>query len=541
MKRYLIIAIFAALAASVFGGAAFAEDGAPEFFVNITHMTRGVLTDDGKGDPASAVFRFVYPYINNFGKREDIADSTKLGTVTFDLAEPARAIFEGHVAGKWEEIKEEWAKGKKTLSAWYRLDQGSNTYAFIGHTDGPAYSAPYIYSENALAGAEFEVDMTETGSGRLTGRFPRHIPTAEQKKNYPVPYLELITDATGENCIGLRWKFVDNADDKRTPLVKTDNDKNNISVNVLWIRAATATGGTAYDSAIAPSFIGTEVGKPLEGVWMFKTPVAAKSIDRCRIQFNREFRDGFYNAWEYHWEWRRKSNTDVTPITPSTEKVNAARTAAANDLKGLKAPADIVGSDASYITTNEAVWYDFDGTVKANTSAVVALSQDVAKAGDAVVFAASGDMALPISEKSITGTDLPKVETVQDVLDRYHVWKTFDDGTRADLLALYGVDLFVISTTGVKLNATIVVIDNDVDGITDERVKKFGKYGVMLSDADPNNKFLYVWDGRMNGVVNDPISLEAGSKESKGSSGSCATGAGAMIAVLALAAIRRRG
>ncbi len=136
----------------------------------------------------------------------------------------------------------------------------------------------------------------------------------------------------------------------------------------------------------------------------------------------------------------------------------------------------------------------------------------------------------------MSGLNLPKPTSFDDLNGKYHVNKYFEKGGPVDLLAEYGSDLFSYDAEkGVTMTATVVVI-NDVAPLKaqgDSIIRPYANenFGVKLS-AD--KKHLYIWDGVKNDVASDPIALQKneGNGGGTGSSG-CDAGFG-IFALLAM-------
>ena len=477
-------------------GSAWAVDyDAPYAFWSHTSYSQIVngKTDFAPTDPDAYQphFRWMYLMVMNVPEQNS--------TITINAKHNAYVLYD-------DSNRDETFSGEKTFFLWQLSNNAQQLNA--GDENGSeaefgSYRNSHLPTQTAFSEQPFSFSA---GDINVSGVFPVFHTTEKQLAEKCVPYIELIVDNTGKMLTGVRWRFVNSAAPE-TAVKWNDSNYDVRYVKRLDIRFRDS-GKSTITERIDKGF---KQDESMEGEKTLTTPIAIDDILYIRPYFNYE--DSTTDNSELEYSWRFYLSGVVTPPTPNdptqpnpdkptTEEVENAANIANSNL--VEPPTEMNAAETTNITTGTNVTFA-NSEVKSRTSSIIAVNQNVAEGG-AVVLAAAGAITMPLNSQSLSGLNLVKPNSFEELLKQYAVLKYFENGRAIDLLATYRGEIFSLSETGVTLNAVVTVIDGPVPtGETDVKYPDFGdgRYGVKLVEGT----YLFVFDGDRNGTARDPIAL----------------------------------
>ena len=499
-------------------------------------------TDFSPSDPNAyqPQFRWMYLYVANVPLQN--------GTITVNVKHNTIVDYEDY---NGDNVWSEELAGQKTFPLW-----SVRGYDYLSTGDDSGNEAVFGLKDSQTAETAFSEQpfSFNVADVNVSGIFPVFHTTEIQLAEKCVPYIELIADSSGKNLIAVRWRFVDVSETTEIAVKKNDSNYNVRYFDTFDIRFKDSGRSTIYEH-VGAYF---EIDDRLEGEKALTASVPIDEILYIRPRYTYD--DSVTNNAEVHYSWRFYLSATVTPPTPTdptqpnpekpsdTDIENAVNAANSNL---AEPPTEMKAAETTNITTGTNVTFA-NSEVKARTSSVIAVNQSVTEGG-AVVLGTS--MTLPINSQSLSGVNLPQPADFNDLAGKYQVLKYFENGGSIDLLWKFGNKIFSYSpTTGVTMHATIIVIDGPAP-ITDTDIYRpsfgDGKYGVKLSR---DNKYLYVYDGIIDGIAKDPIALvqveddggDDGGDDGDnnngggGSSSGCNTGFFAILTLIAVPLVSRK-
>jgi hypothetical protein len=141
----------------------------------------------------------------------------------------------------------------------------------------------------------------------------------------------------------------------------------------------------------------------------------------------------------------------------------------------------------------------------------------------------------------MNGTEVTAPSSAQDFHDRYRIVKYFErSSTRysidiSDVLNSKSPGSYVRLENGsARIVPLIIIVDDTAPDSCDRRVGSQNEYGVKY---DQTNQILFIYDGKRDTIIADPITLERRASSGGGGGGGCDAGAGfATVSLLAAGA-----
>jgi hypothetical protein len=334
--------------------------------------------------------------------------------------------------------------------------------------------------------------------------------------------VELIT--SGGQLTGASWKLVKNGDPSQIVSAPEISSYGITDMEVSyfgWDGAGYVEGEVSGVIASPSSSGNFDYPADLKNVWLvdIRMRVGGAPVDI-----------------EYEWD----HFVNKLPEAPKLELATTADASAAASAGGLtNVPASFKSATGAGVIFNTSLAEQNklakEDLVK--TTAAIAVSEAVTAPGGALVV---GDITLPYNTKSLGGEDVAPFSA-----SNYTVLKYFENGGSVDLKSLGVVD-FDIPNNEVRLNATLVIIDGapgSEPGVT-YPIDGNRNYGVKIVTGS-GGKYLFVYDGVLDGIASDPIALSNQASGNGGSGGGgCDAGFGALGLLLLAGAVgflRRKG
>ncbi len=467
-------------------------------------------------------FNFLRTEIGNIYSQEDgklfIGFHNPIRTWLEAIVEPWETVWEGELSGNEEFLV-------KNL-------YGENYYALSNEDGAEGYFGEGVETGLSESGFNFEI-----GPVARVGTTSPIRATKDQIANGAIPTIVFNRDeiAAGKISTGT-VHFVDSLDS--TTVVTRDADKRNVA-RITQIRLQTKDN---RHYRLRPN-ASVSINAPLEFKFDFGEAYSISDLSRVRVYFN--YGDSFGANSETTYEWRFNISGAGRPTTLAPVEIKGPTEAELRNAV-LVLGREVVSVDQLSVSTR---YHQFN-TLKdvkgigmenfnfARTMAAFFVSQDVT-AGGAVVLGAGTN--LPFSDTAFdeeTRLDLPTVFTESEMKTHYSVFKSFPGGGAIDLLDKYGTSLFDFSADGMIINATLAIVDGAAPRGVEYPVGNL--YGVSL---DRGNNVLVIYDGVVDGVASDPISLTQKSDEVSFNSSGCAT-AGMILPFALFAAVailKKRG
>jgi len=544
-------------------------------YMNHRHFNRALYPEEMKMVNDKSIFNAHYGgmWLN----------ASTSGDITLDFKADTALITNSPVT-QWRNSHKVFKQGahdfKVLYTGYYRMwyyDYGENNSIVNEH--GLQYELKEG-AETSLSEREFTF---KTAGGRTIEReFPK-IQTTEAQMKIAVPYIELTTSGSGENEVvtGFTVKFVDPEDKDRNAFnvttlglehwgyrINVHKEYRNENGMVDYIYSNNDFSGAWIDTVTIGSFDEeynfSEKSIPLSkfnGIRIYLKAIDPDDTDNVNLMASYEW--SFVNSEqeldfdELQDAWLNDFSDDeiVTIQTAAQGKFIGAN----NNIK--KNVSQGGNSDVEVdMTTKFPAIRDGLGLNSARVSTAIWIpGTAVDNEGDALGV---GRPRFPINPTNSAGDRRIGTEIENNEIDKikqyYSVKKyfvTYDSsgnvertGKHVDLLDKFGDKVFDFTLyQGVIFKAGLVIVDNTVESVVGldaiDPADKWqdGPYGAVLyvgQGEGPDDNVLFIYDGRANKKIEDPIVLESkGGSGGGGGSGCNASGFAGFALLLAAAAI----